>query len=104
MLVYLNSSWPLEYGAETLFLDTATDTGVAVRPRPGRVVLMDQDCMHRVNAASPAATRPRYSLVWKLALTPKIGSNVPSILPAERRRTVPFGSAMAMRLAQEDLR
>ena len=36
-----------EYDAETLFLDTATDTGVVVRPKPGRAVLMDQDVLHR---------------------------------------------------------
>lgn len=103
MLVYLNSSWPLECGAETLFLDTASDTGVAVRPRPGRVVLMDQDVMHRVNAASPTAPRPRYSLVWKLALTSRVEGQTPSILMNEHRRTVPFGSAMSMRVAQDSL-
>ena len=36
-----------DYNAETLFLDTATDTGVVVRPKPGRAVLMDQDVLHR---------------------------------------------------------
>ena len=36
-----------DYDAETLFLDTATDTGVVVRPKPGRAVLMDQDVLHR---------------------------------------------------------
>jgi len=41
-LVYLNSSWPMEHDAETLAVDIDTDTGVFIRPRPGRVVLMDQ--------------------------------------------------------------
>ena len=41
-LVYLNGSWPMEHDAETLAVDIDTDTGVFVRPRPGRVVLMDQ--------------------------------------------------------------
>ena len=41
-LVYLNGNWPMENDAETLAVDIETDTGVLIRPRPGRVVLMDQ--------------------------------------------------------------
>jgi hypothetical protein len=72
LLVYLDAAWPRDWGAETLFLDGRADVGVAVAPRPGRAVLMDQDLLHRVSAPSPAAgRRPRYSLVWKLAFLPR---------------------------------
>jgi len=36
-----------------------------------RVVLMDQDVMHRIVQPSLLAKQPRYSLVWKLAFIPK---------------------------------
>ena len=39
-LVYLNDTWPDRWDAETLFMDGASSTGVFVRPRPGRLVLM----------------------------------------------------------------
>ena len=72
LLVYLDPAWPRDWGAETLFLDGRADVGVAVAPRPGRAVRMDQDLLHRVSAPSPAAgRRPRYSLVWKLAFLPR---------------------------------
>lgn len=60
IIAYLPSSWGLNEHAETLVLDSATDTGLCVRPRPGRIVVMDQDVMHRVSAPSDAAGRPRY--------------------------------------------
>eukprot|EP00892_Ulva_mutabilis_P002808 jgi/Ulvmu1/12528/UM090_0015.1 len=66
LIAYLNSQWQLNEHAETLFLDSATDTGAFVRPKPGRVVIMDQDVLHRASAPASAAGRPRYSLVWKL--------------------------------------
>jgi probable phosphoglycerate mutase len=101
VLVYLNSSWPLNFGAETLFLDSASDTGIAVRPRPGRLIIMDQDIMHRVNAASPAATHPRYSLVWKLMVLHKSKGVAPCFLLDSGGPPVAFGSANKMKLAQE---
>ena len=42
MLVYLNEEWPMEHDAETLAVDIDSDTGVFIRPRPSRVLLMDQ--------------------------------------------------------------
>ncbi len=42
LIVYLNGAWPRDHDAETLFLDGPTDAGIVVRPRPGRVVLLDQ--------------------------------------------------------------
>ena len=72
LLVYLDREWERDWGAETLFLDGASDAGVFVRPKPGRAVLMEQDVVHRVSAPSPAAGgRHRVSLVWKLAFLPK---------------------------------
>ena len=65
-LLYLDASWPHDHDAETLFLDPPTGTGIFVRPRRGRVVLMDGDVTHRVSAPSTRAGRPRYSLVWKV--------------------------------------
>jgi hypothetical protein len=47
LLVYLDASWPRSHDAETLVLDGGTDTGVFVRPKPGRAVLMHQDAVHR---------------------------------------------------------
>jgi hypothetical protein len=47
LLLYLDGDWPLENDAETLFLDAISDTGVFVRPKRWRAVLMDQDVVHR---------------------------------------------------------
>jgi hypothetical protein len=38
--MYLNESWPEEYHSETLLLDPESQTGLFVRPAPGRVLLM----------------------------------------------------------------
>ena len=71
-MVYLNPGpWPAAFDAETLFLDPGTGTGVFVRPQPGRVVIMDQDIVHRVSTPSQIAGLPRYSFVLKLCFFPK---------------------------------
>lgn len=68
-LVYLAPDWPDEFGAPTAFLDPPTEQKFAVAPRPGRLVLLDQDVQHAVQAPNPAAgDLPRYSLVLKLIL------------------------------------
>jgi len=41
-LLYLDEAWPNDWDAETLFLDDKTQTGFFVRPKAGRLVLMDQ--------------------------------------------------------------
>jgi hypothetical protein len=73
-LVYLNDQWDAsEWGAPTRFFDVATETAVDISPKPGRVVVMDQDVTHTVVAPLKAAGKcPRYSLVWKLVLHPKV--------------------------------
>ncbi|GBG00480.1 hypothetical protein Rsub_13237 [Raphidocelis subcapitata] len=81
VLAYLNEEWPEEWHAETLFADPETGTGVFVQPRPGRVVIMDQDMPHRISSPARDAEGPRYSLVWKLLLWPRQrGGGAPAAL------------------------
>ena len=70
-----------------------TATGVFVRPAPGRVLLMDQDVLHRVSAPSRSACVPRYSLVLKLCFYPKDPEARPSILRPEWGEPIAFGTA-----------
>lgn len=95
-LVYLNDEWKPEWGASTRFLDVASSTTYDVEPRPGRVLLMDQDVTHTVTAPTAAAgARPRYSLVWKLLVHPRVfGQNMMSLdLSNEWPATLMVGSA-----------
>ena len=72
LLLYLiDEAWDRDWHAETLFLDTQTEVGIAVRPKMYRAVLMDQDMVHRVVQPSKLAQAPRYSMVWKLAFLPR---------------------------------
>ena len=72
-IIYPNETWQEgEWGAETHFTDKDSGVGAMVAPRPGRVVLMDQDVTHRVSPPSRAAgERARYSLVYKLVFFPR---------------------------------
>jgi len=92
-LLYLDEAWPNEWDAETLFLDDRTGTGVFVRPRAGRLVMMDQDVTHRVSAPSPLADRPRYSFVFKLCMHAKDSTASPTIARPEWGDAVRLGSA-----------
>ena len=105
-ILYLDEVWPEDADAETLFLDPPTGTGLFVRPRQGRVVLMDQDITHRLSAPSASAGRPRYSLVWKLLFHPRSEGQRCSIARPEWGRPTAFGSAarveqLGRRLLQE---
>lgn len=72
LLIYIDDRWERDWGGETLFLDATTDTGISVRPKPGRAILMEQDIVHKVNPPSSLAEgRLRLSLVWKLAFIPR---------------------------------
>jgi len=71
VLMYLDGTWPDAFHAETLILDEAAQVGLAVRPKGGRLLLMDQDCPHRISSPSSTADRPRYSLVWKSVWFPR---------------------------------
>lgn len=78
-LIYLNEHWDSKWGGPTRFLDLPTERVLHVTPKPGRVVLMDQDITHAVTAPSTeAGDRPRYSLACKLVLYP--GSELPGVL------------------------
>lgn len=72
-VVYANSVWDEDaWGGETHFMDVGSGVGALVCPRPGRVVLMDQDVTHRVSPPTRAANgRARYSLVYKLVFFPR---------------------------------
>lgn len=72
-IVYANSVWDEErWGGETHFMDVTSGVGALVTPRPGRVVLMDQDVTHRVSPPTRAANgRARYSFVYKLVFFPR---------------------------------
>lgn len=94
MLLYLNESWKRDWGGETLFLDGETDVGLCVSPKPGRVVLMDQDVLHRVSVTSSSTDGlPRLSLVWKLVFLPKYKRQECSVIRSEWGRPMFLGSA-----------
>eukprot|EP01025_Chloroclados_australasicus_P060189 TRINITY_DN76_c4_g1_i3.p1 TRINITY_DN76_c4_g1~~TRINITY_DN76_c4_g1_i3.p1 ORF type:complete len:333 (+),score=27.30 TRINITY_DN76_c4_g1_i3:228-1226(+) len=95
MLMYLNDEWDRRWNAETLFLDTGTDTGVFVRPKAGRIVLMDQDIVHRLSSPSADAPVPRYSIVWKLIFMNKNSNEAEELCIArpEWGRSTAFGSS-----------
>ena len=72
LIVYLNGDWDANWAADTLVLDSGTECGVFIRPKPGRVVIMDQDAYHRISPPSAFAEgKPRYSIVWKLVFIPR---------------------------------
>eukprot|EP00980_Cylindrotheca_fusiformis_P019953 scaffold7025_cov123-Cylindrotheca_fusiformis.AAC.12 len=98
-LLYLNDHWEEEWGAPTRFLDIPTNMNYEVIPKPGRCVFMDQDCSHTVVAPEESAgkNRPRYSLVWKLILHPRVALQDMTDLAGGTTRIWPepvlFGSA-----------
>mmetsp|Transcript_6560 Transcript_6560/g.24355 ORF Transcript_6560/g.24355 Transcript_6560/m.24355 type:complete len:245 (+) Transcript_6560:998-1732(+) len=104
VVIYLDREWPEEYQAETLFMDIDSGVGVCVRPSGGRAVLMDQDVPHRIVAPSAVATtedgspRPRYSLVLKLVLWPKLAAARPSLQGVRSSSNGP-GDGQVLRLA-----
>ena len=82
-LAYLSPAWDDAWRAETVFRD-ASGAEVRVAPKPGRVVLLDQDALHAVSP--PVGTdRPRYSLVLKLLLGPLGGGAAPALAPRPPR-------------------
>jgi len=102
VLVYLNPFWKQEWGGETLFLDSSTSTGFFVIPKPARVVLMDQDILHRVSSPTCSANKPRFSMVWKLALlrkdkTETLTCRSQRITFTKSEHTTLLGSAVLMR-------
>ena len=102
-VLYLDADWPDDFGAESLFLDPPTACGIFVRPKAGRVVLMDQDVPHRLSPPAPCAGRPRYSLVWKLLFCPKAAGQRCCIARPEWGRPIPFGSEARVAQLGRDL-
>ena len=102
-VLYLDADWPVDFGAESLFLDPPTGTGVFIRPKAGRVVLMDQDVPHRLSPPAACAGRPRYSLVWKLLFCPRDGGQRCCIARPEWGRPIPFGSDARVAQLRRDL-
>ena len=103
-LLYLNNEWDSKkWGAPTRFVDVPTADvddlcTYDVQVSPGRCIIMDQDIGHTVVAPFAAAgKRPRYSLVWKLILHPKIEGQDMKNLAGRRKDMWPdteyFGSA-----------
>lgn len=76
--MYLDKDWPAQLHAETILLDEDAQIGVCVRPRAGRLLLMDQDCPHRISSPAVGAPRPRYSLVWKAVFWPRALLGLPT--------------------------
>jgi hypothetical protein len=104
LLVYLDDRWRRDFGGETLFLDGATDTGVFVRPRPGRAILMEQDVVHKVNPPSSLAEgRLRLSLVWKLAFIPRHSGEAVKLSRREWGPPTSFGSAARVEAVKRQL-
>ena len=97
-LVYLNgpNPWTPDMDAETMFLDPDTGTGFFVRPAPGRVILMEQDVLHRVSPPSKSAGVPRYSLVLKLCFYPKTATTAPTVARDGWGEPTRFGSASGL--------
>ena len=94
MILYLNEDWNRDWAADTLILDSRSDTGVFVVPRPGRIVLMEQDIIHRMTPPSSRASgAPRFSVVWKLVFLPKTRDTKLSICRPEWGRPSCIGSA-----------
>jgi hypothetical protein len=104
LLIYIDKQWHLHWDAETLFLDSVTETGVFVRPKAYRVVLMDQDILHRVSVPSAEARRPRYSVAIKLVFYPKTSKQSMSIRKKEWGKPTFFGSANADLQAYNEMR
>lgn len=71
VLIYLDEHWPDALHAETIVSDEDAQVGLSVRPKGGRLLLMDADTPHRISMPSELADRPRYSLVWKAVFFPR---------------------------------
>jgi SM-20-related protein len=66
VLVYCNKEWNLAWAGETLFFDEKNEITGAVMPKPGRVVIADQDPPHVGRSVSRICPTDRRVLVFKL--------------------------------------
>jgi hypothetical protein len=66
-MLYVAEEWDRAWGGETIFYDAQGDAAYAVSPRPGRLVAFRAGIEHRGTPPSRLCTRPRLTLVLKLA-------------------------------------
>lgn len=68
-LWYLCAKWDIEWGGETVFFDRNDEIALAVRPKPGRLVVFDGAIKHVGRPPTRICYRPRYTLAIKLERT-----------------------------------
>lgn len=64
-LWYLCREWDVEWGGETVFFDADDEIALAVRPRPGRLVLFDGAIKHVGRPPNRICYAPRYTFAIK---------------------------------------
>jgi len=106
LILYLNDAWGNDMHAETLFLDDTAQCGVFVRPKAGRIVLMDQDMWHRyvgtVSNPSKQAMGPTVLVADDRALLPRADFDCLlgfcSRLPQQHRQGIPWCGSLSSTL------
>jgi len=63
-----NLYWKDEWMSEMIFCDKTREPVIAVRPRPGRMVIFPAQMTHRAGVPSRLCTEPRFSVVFKYDL------------------------------------
>ena len=69
VIVYLNPTWELAWGGETVVVNEQSDVHFAVLPKPGRAVMMEGDPLHVARGVSrtcPVARRVLIFKMWRL--------------------------------------
>lgn len=67
-LYYVNYDWDINYAGETVFLDSYDGVGIAVTPKPGRLVLFDGRIQHVARPPARWCPYPRITLTMKFLL------------------------------------
>jgi Rps23 Pro-64 3,4-dihydroxylase Tpa1-like proline 4-hydroxylase len=63
LLYYLNMNWNLEWGADTLFLDSKTNEIIkTVQCKPNRLIMFDAKIPHMIRPSTIIAPQYRYSI------------------------------------------
>lgn len=63
MLYYVNNKWDKDWGGETLFCNSQGEVEIAVEFRPNRVVVFDNNLMHKPAPISLSSYPYRYCFV-----------------------------------------
>lgn len=69
-LWYIAPEWDVEWGGETMFYNSHQDVEAAVTPKPGRLAVFDGSIVHAGRPPNRICYAPRYTLAFKLELTP----------------------------------